>query len=111
LAIGLDLAQLTCPPGQRARLEESGGPKPLVHSHTGHHPIFVPSWVGRALSLRGTPASGRANVRAYWNVAVTTFDAAPATETVILTVPLPARLGGSSTFTWSSPVKPGAGPA
>ena len=39
------------------------------------------------------------------------MDAIPETETVILTVPLPARLAGSKTFTWSRPTNPGAGPA
>src|ERR1035438_2544292 len=113
LSVGLNLAQFTCPSRQHACLEESGGPKPLVHSHASHHPIFVPL-VGRLSARTGLPVpppSGRVNVRAYLNVAVTTFDTAPATTTVILTVPLPARFAGSRTFTWSSPVKPGAGPA
>src|ERR1017187_4135874 len=43
LSVGLNPAEFTCPRGQRAGLEESGGPEPLVHSHAGHDPIVVSS--------------------------------------------------------------------
>ena len=36
---------------------------------------------------------------AYWNATVTVLETAPDTETVKLTVPLPARLDGNATFT------------
>src|SRR6266851_3572748 len=42
LSVGLNPAEFTCPCGKRARLEESGSPEPLIHSHAGHNPILVP---------------------------------------------------------------------
>src|ERR1022692_4433727 len=43
LSVGLNPAEFTRPRGQRAGLEESGGPEPLIHSHAGHDPIVVSS--------------------------------------------------------------------
>ena len=42
LSVGLNPAELTYPCSERARLEESGGPEPLVHSHAGHDAISQP---------------------------------------------------------------------
>src|SRR5712692_829143 len=50
LSVGLNPAEFTCPCSERARLEESGGPKPFVHSHPGHNPILVSG--GNAESVR-----------------------------------------------------------
>src|SRR5712692_3922107 len=41
LSVGLNPAEFACPCSERARLEESGGPEPFVHSHPGHNPIFI----------------------------------------------------------------------
>src|ERR1019366_706648 len=48
LPIGLNPTEFTGSCGQCSRLEESGGPKPLVHSYVGHYLVLV---TARALSL------------------------------------------------------------
>ena len=40
-SVRLNPAEFTCSCSERTRLEKSGGPEPLVHSHVGHDPIFV----------------------------------------------------------------------
>ncbi len=41
LSIGTDAAQLTGPRGERARLEEAGGPKPFVHANASHEVSYT----------------------------------------------------------------------
>ena len=48
LPIGLNPAEFAGSCGQCSRLEESGGPKPLVHSYAGHYLALV---TPRSLSL------------------------------------------------------------
>src|ERR1017187_3049853 len=64
LPVGLNPAEFKCPCSERARLEESGGPEPLVHSHAGHNPILVPrgcaTWKWRGSGFRrNSPGSAR----------------------------------------------------
>src|SRR5260370_35747314 len=47
LSVGLDPSEFTCPSGERARLEEPGGPEPLVHSHAVHNLILEPARLPR----------------------------------------------------------------
>src|SRR5437016_8302708 len=42
LSVGLNPAEFTGPCSERARLEESGSPEPLIHSYAGHNPILIP---------------------------------------------------------------------
>src|ERR1022692_4541616 len=57
-SVGLNPAKFTCPCSQRARLEESGGPKPLVHSHADHDPILLPAPLGVAGRARARRRKG-----------------------------------------------------
>src|ERR1019366_4763887 len=41
LSVRRNPAEFARPCSERARLKESGGPEPLVHSHAGHCPILA----------------------------------------------------------------------